>query len=286
MPHSEINKKLLSSRKELLDIGLRNNMLNFRLTTKSLRVVDELSEEVLKILYRQSKPMTFAGMPEKHLQQLVSRNGTEAEEDKASESTSQLLHELEGVNWGEVLSNGEDDTENTDKARRHTDTRLQTAMTEERLFLQLLKIQAEAESFIQEQGVNVLFLALGFLHWFEADSSDKKHRAPLLLVPVHLKRGGSKEAFRLEYSGDDLVQNLSLAAKLKTDFALELPQYIVDGSTDAEETPPLEGFFSEVEQCISKQLRWSVEPNEICLGFFSFGKFLMFNPIFPSKPKR
>ena len=281
MPQSEINKKLLSSRKELLDIGLRNNMLNFRLTTKSLSIVDELSEEVLKLLYRQGKPMTFAGMPEKRLKQLVSRGETESEEDKASESTSQLLHELEGVNWGEVLGNGEDDAENTDKARRHTDTRLQTAMTEERLFLQLLKIQAEAESFIQEQGVNVLFLALGFLHWFEADSSDKKRKAPLLLVPVHLKRGGSKEAFRLVYSGDDLVQNLSLAAKLKTDFALELPQYIVDSSTDAEEMPPLEGFFSEVEQCISKQSRWSVEPNEICLGFFSFGKFLMFNDLDP-----
>ena len=39
MPRSEIHKKLLSSRKELLDIGLRNNMLNFRLTTKSLSIV-------------------------------------------------------------------------------------------------------------------------------------------------------------------------------------------------------------------------------------------------------
>jgi hypothetical protein len=78
------------------------------------------------------------------------------------------------------------------------------------------------------------------------------------------------------------VQNLSLAAKLKTDFALDLPQYILDSSTDAEEMPPLEGFFSEVEQCISsKQSRWSVEPNEICLGFFSFGKFLMFNDLAP-----
>ena len=45
--------------------------------------------------------------------------------------------------------------------------------------------------------------------------------------------------------------------------------------------PPLEDFFSEVSQCISKQSRWSVVPNEICLGFFSFGKFLMFNDLDP-----
>src|SRR5438093_7363225 len=192
--------------------------------------------------------MTLVGMPAKRLKQLVSQGETDEEDDEASEFTSQLLHELEGVNWGEVMGKGEDHEEKTDKPHRHTDTRLQTAMTTERLFLHLLKMQAGAESFIQEQGVNVLFLALGFLHWFEADGSDKKRKAPLLLVPVHLKRGGSKEAFRLEYSGDDLVQNLSLAAKLHTDFALELPQYIVDSSADAEEMPPLEDFFSEVSQ--------------------------------------
>ena len=281
MSRSEINTKLLSSRRELLDIGLRNNMLNFRPTAKSLSIVDELSEEVLKLLYRQNKPMTFAGMPEQQLKELVSRGETDVEEDTAPESTSLLLRELESVNWDEVPGTGGGDAENTDKASRHTDTRLQTAMTEERLFLHLLKIQAEAESFMQEQGVNVLFLALGFLHWFEADSSDKKRKAPLLLVPVHLKRGGSKEAFRLEYSGDDLVQNLSLAAKLKTDFALELPQYGVDSSVDAEDMPLLEDFFSGVSQCISKQSRWCVAPNDICLGFFSFGKFLMFNDLDP-----
>ena len=129
--------------------------------------MDELSEEVLKILYRQSKLMTFAGMPEKRLKQLVSRGETETEEDKASESTSQLLYELEGVNWDAVLGNGEDDAENTDKAPRHADTRLQTAMTEERLFLQLLKIQAEAVEFHSRVGRQCAVLALGFLHWFE-----------------------------------------------------------------------------------------------------------------------
>lgn len=55
-----INQKLQSSRKELLDIGLRNNMLNFRKTAKTLTVIDELSEEVFSILYRQDKAMTFA----------------------------------------------------------------------------------------------------------------------------------------------------------------------------------------------------------------------------------
>jgi hypothetical protein len=55
--------------------------------------------------------------------------------------------------------------------------------------LSLLKIHAEAETYIQEQGVNVLFLALGFLHWYEADASDKLRKAPLLLVPCGAEEG-------------------------------------------------------------------------------------------------
>ena len=66
-----ISQKLQSSRKELLDIGLRNSMLNFRKTAKTLTVVDELSEEVFNVLYRQEKAMTFAAMARKKLAELA-----------------------------------------------------------------------------------------------------------------------------------------------------------------------------------------------------------------------
>ena len=275
MSELETKKKLLSSRKDLLDIGLRNSMISFRAGAKSLMIVDELSEEVLKTIYRQGKSMTFAPMPEKRLRKMAAQQSeTAPSEDAPDDSTLELLHELEGVNWSATTdSDGEAGT-----AKRHTDTKLQTAFTEERLFLSLLKIHSEAETYIQEQGVNVLFLALGFLHWFEADASDKLRKAPLLLVPVELKRG-SRDSFHLEYTGDDLIQNLSLAARIKTDFALDLPQYAMESATEADEVPPLAEFHSAVSDCVSKQKRWKVVSDEIHLGFFSFGKFLMFNDL-------
>lgn len=85
---------------------------------------------------------------------------------------------------------------------------MQTAIDDERLFLQLLKIHTEAKGFIEEQGVNTLFLALGFLHWYVADSSENLRKAPLLLLPVSLERSGAKDAFKLKYSGDELMANL------------------------------------------------------------------------------
>ena len=273
MSNSDISKKLMSSRKELLDIGLRNNLLNFQKTAKSLMVVDELSEQVLNILYRQAKVMTFSALSESARKQLAKN----IDEEESSASEEALLHELGESHWSGVMGDGEE----VGTAKRHVDTKLQTALSEERLFLQLLKIHSEANCYIEEQGVNTLFVALGFLYWYEADSTDKVRKAPLLLVPVQLERSGAKESFKLRYTDDDLVENLSLAAKLKIDFALDLPKYRIDEDMDAAEAPELATFFHDVADTISKQRRWRVVENEIALGFFSFGKFLMFKDLDP-----
>lgn len=273
-----INQKLQSSRKELLDIGLRNNMLNFRKTTKTLLVVDELSEEVFNILYRQEKSMTFAPMARKKLSELAkAANPNAAEADTDTASDEELLHELDSMDWSSVA----DELDDAGKARRHLDTRLQTTIDEERLFLQLLKIHTEAKGFLEEQGVNTLYLAMGFLHWYEADSSDNLRKAPLLLLPVSLERSGAKDAFKLKYSGDELMANLSLVAKLKTDFGLDMASCAFDEDSFATDESSIGRFYDDVADVVSKQKRWKVASNEIALGFFSFGKFLMFKDLDP-----
>ena len=69
---------------------------------------------------------------------------------------------------------------------RHTDSRLQTRLTSERLQARLLDMYYDAQTYEQEQGVSILYLAIGFLKWYESDASDKARFAPLLLVPVDL----------------------------------------------------------------------------------------------------
>ncbi|MBT2294127.1 DUF3320 domain-containing protein [Pseudomonas fluorescens] len=273
-----IGQKLQSSRKELLDIGLRNNMLNFRKTTKTLLVVDELSQEVFTTLYRQQKAMTFSPMARKKLGELVKASkSTEVESDTPGDE--ELLHELDNLDWSSAADDlGEDET---GKARRHFDTRLQTTIDDERLFLQLLKIHSDAKSFIEEQGVNTLFLSLGFLHWYETASSENLRKAPLILLPVSLERSGAKDAFKLKYSGDELIPNLSLVAKLKTDFGLDLSTCTFDEDTFDTDDNGLDRFYGDVTHVVSKQERWKVASNEIALGFFSFGKFLMFKDLDP-----
>jgi hypothetical protein len=56
-------------------------------------------------------------------------------------------------------------------ASRHKDNRLQTRLLAEPLQKRLLTLQRDSALFEEEQGVNILFLAVGFIKWFEADSS-------------------------------------------------------------------------------------------------------------------
>ena len=65
---------------------------------------------------------------------------------------------------------------------------LQTELDEPKLEKRLLSIYRDAKTAEEEQGINILFLAIGFLRWYEDDSSDVQRKAPLVLIPVSLSR--------------------------------------------------------------------------------------------------
>ncbi len=131
----------------------------------------------------------------------------------------------------------------------------------------------DARTYIEEQGVNILYLALGFLHWYESDSSDNKHKAPIILIPVELVRSDVRERFRLTHTGEDIGTNLSLKEKLEIEFGFALPFYNIEN----EET--IDNYYTQIENQIAALPRWELKRDEIVLGFFSFGKFLMYKDL-------
>ena len=269
----DIHAKLQTSRKELLDIGLRNNLISFKKNAKNLAIVQRLGTEVFEALYVAEKALGFVGVA-KTAQAQVADVGDLREEGQVQDQ--ELLNELSLAEDPEAASDmapgGEGST------RRAPAQMLQTVLDSERLFLQLLKMQAEAKTFVEEQGVNILFLAVGFLHWYESESSSEARRAPLVLVPVRLERASAQDRFRVAYTGDDLVFNLSLAAKLRSDFGIQLPE----GDPEAEmDSAALQRYMVDVQSALGPQPRWSVQPDDMVLGFFSFGKFLMFKDLDP-----
>lgn len=106
------------------------------------------------------------------------------------------------------------------------DTKLQTNDTDRRLQRRLLATYHAARTYMEERGHNVLFLALGMLHWREEEDPKRDLKAPLLLVPVKLERAAVRERYKLSFTGDDIEENLSLAEKLRQEHAIELPEFV------------------------------------------------------------
>ena len=254
-----VEAKLNTARKELLDLSLRNRLLNYRILKSSgVEVVDELPAELFRILVGESKTMSFLPMKE---QDEVAAPGLE--EDELSPGA--LLEQPE-----------EDESEqlnNDGLALRHIDVRLQTPYNSQILQKRLLNTFYAARSYIEEQGVNILYLALGMLEWFESPSSDTVRNAPLILIPLDLYRTSVRTRFHIRYTQEDISENVSLVAKLKNDFAIELPQI------SEEEDLDVLAYFSRVSEVISEQSRWSVNQTAMAMGFFSFGRFLMYNDL-------
>jgi very-short-patch-repair endonuclease/DNA polymerase III delta prime subunit len=277
---SSIDDKLRRSRLELLDIGLRNNLVSFRKTSKSLAIQGIEAGELFSALLGTQKSLPFEATARKRSTATKTGSSEEEQANVGQEMLEALLTQRTEDDVGEA-SNASPESAPTAKvgrSSRRSGPVLQAALTPEALFVQLLKMRSEAQTFVEEQGANLLFLAVGFLHWYETDSAQEARSAPLVLIPCSLIREGASERFQLEPTGDDVVVNLSLAAKLKTDFGITLPMP-VEG--DEEESTDWLAYFAEVAKAIAVQKRWSVRQNETVLGFFSFGKFLMFKDLDP-----
>ena len=151
---------------------------------------------------------------------------------------------------------------------------LQTPYPSLELNRRLRRTHARAREAIEETGVNVLFIALGMLEWYEADQSDIKHLAPLIVVPVSLDRINARGQFRIGYSGEDFGTNLSLSEKLREEFRLRLPELPDDPSEIH-----VDEYFNTVADLVANQSNWTVDKTSIELSFFSFTKLLMYRDL-------
>jgi hypothetical protein len=149
--------------------------------------------------------------------------------------------------------------------------RLQTKLAQDKLEKRLTKIFRE-ERTLEEQGLSTLYLALGFLKWFDSDQSEEPSFAPLVLVPVNMIRVHGSDGYLLQGRDDDIVVNVSLREKLGS-FGIQLPDI-----PENDEWKPSQ-YYENVARQVSRQRRWEVDREAIGLGFFTFSKFMMWRDV-------
>ncbi|CAN5764844.1 hypothetical protein BH23PLA1_BH23PLA1_06840 [soil metagenome] len=259
---SDLSNRIEAARRDLLDLSARNRLINTPRGSsrgRKIEIVEERAENVFRLLVREQKALTFLPAADE------SEEVKDAEENLAEADIPHLEQPEE-----DAVGDGRETA-----SPRQTDLRLQTRLSSEHLQSRLLAIYYDAQTFEQEQGVSILYLALGFLKWFEDDRSDKARYAPLLLIPVDLERVTAASRFHLRYREEDVSTNLSLQAKLKAEFGIELPDV-----PDLEELSP-SAYLDEVTRAVAGQERWEVLGDDMVLWFFSFAKFLMYRDLDP-----
>ena len=229
-------------RNRLLDLTLRNNLLNYKPSAaRSIEIIESNLAGIYNTLILDEKGMKFHP----------------GEKDTSSAPEEKNI-------WKYPIFS---------KSSKHTDSTLATPYTDIELRKKLYSLQNKSRTVFEEQGYPTLYLALGFVQWTENESS-KQLKAPLLLLPVDLERQKIKENYTLRWTGEDPVVSLSLSAKF-AEQGIELPD-LGHPDTAAE----VGAFFDSVEETI-KSKGWTLCP-EIVLDLFSFKKYVMFKDLDPA----
>jgi hypothetical protein len=195
--------------------------------------------------------------------------------------------------WKNELLGLPPETEETNQARAHPSTEsdllqrcrtsprlrpthLLTDLPDKQLAARLGRLALAAREAASEQGTVTLYVAFGFLRWFESPDSKEEIRSPLLLVPVWLERENVNAPWQLRVEEEEVLPNHSLVQCLKTDFRLSLPA--PDEAADTDDATWRTSYFAAVQRLIRNEPRWEVL-DETALGTFNFQKLAMWEDL-------
>lgn len=239
----KIKKEFENLRNELLDLTLRNQLLNFKTRARTITISNQSPINIYQTLVLQNNKMYFVA------------NKKEKKEEKSGFSI-----------WDHAPF---DLSRFTDG-----DKTLSTDLTPNELQKRLFYINNQAKTMLQEQGYNILYLAVGFLEWRDNTKPKQVNHAPLVLIPVAMERKKVGKSFNLEWTGEDIQTNISIKAKLKEN-GIEFPDFEFKKYGEA-----IDHYLREVRDSVRGIGEWKVNTN-IALGFFSFTKFVMYNDLNP-----
>jgi very-short-patch-repair endonuclease len=252
VPTAELDPKdrLARWQRRLLDLSLRNALLNFKPGKKSLLL--EVAAPALEDALAQGQVLKLLPSPE-----LMQGNDPRSQQLHEARSLEDLrrAHAIDALQRREVFIGLE---------AAELDTR----------FVELFR---GARNALQEGGANTLFVALGFLVWTRPDKPDVRVRAPLILLPVTLERKSARSGFTLQAHEDEPRFNPTLVEMLRQDFQLELGVPAGDLPRD-EAGLDITGIWARVREAIKDVRGWEVS-EDVVLSMFSFAKYLMWKDL-------
>ena len=223
----EKTEKIENWKKKLLDLGKKNRMLNFKESKTS--TIKILNPEIDKIYENLFDSVVFEM---DYCEEVDKPKKNEIKKTK-SKKIAMLLCDKNQADGRKIL----------------------------------YKLRSKAKNAIEEQGINLLYFAFGFLEWTEADHSEV-FKSPLILVPVSIKIDSLYCPYHISIYEEEAIVNPTLKYKMKESFNIELPD------VEHDDNFKITDYLMQITKLTAK-IGWNVI-SEVHLGFFSFAKLNMY----------
>ena len=243
-----LEPKLMAVTNQLLDLGKRNRLLNYKDTgLKSLRLLNKNTEEIFRAV-KAYRELEFFDVdqatldyhnsltPEEKLKDDVLRYDPDFVFDLVKKSTTgkELLAYKNGYQLQKVLKS----------------------------------LAKDHKTSLIEKGINPLYISFGFITYKE---EEEEYLAPLLLIPVELSN--ETGVYILRQYEDDILLNPTLKFYLSEAFKIELPEY--DDEAYSTYLEKLKVALGDTDRVVFN--------DGASLGIYSFYKMNMYNDLISHK---
>jgi very-short-patch-repair endonuclease len=234
--------------RKLLDLSLRNRLINFKPTKLALRLVHD---DITRLEDALAGGADFELRPAPERARADTRPAAPPAAAEAARRAAFFADEL-------------------------GQRRIYTDLAMDELDLRLVELWRHVKVAREESGANVLFLALGSLRYYETPSSHEPRQAPLLLIPIEIERVSAREGFRLRLGEEDARINVTLLEKLAVDFQLRVAG--LDELSEDDSGLDVRAVLQRFRRAVRDVDRWDVV-EDVWLAPFSFAKFLMWRDL-------
>ncbi len=259
----EVAAALTQLRLKLLDLSAWNKLINFKHTIgKSLQFVAGQPSSIYQRLVESNSKLAIIGLPEPDKSDWSESNGRLQRPDPKEWIKAKGISTSYDIALGEPAAMA---------------SSVRALMYADDLAKHCRKIERESHLAIEETGANMLFVILGFLEFPNQRDSDKLFVAPLINIPVTFIKNevNGVQSFSLQYTGEDIVENLSLREKIKNDFGLTLPEL-------NEDQIDVVAYFSSITEMIKDLPRFTLK-RRVSLSLLSFTNMLLVRDLDPAK---
>ena len=134
----------------------------------------------------------------------------------------------------------------------------------------LLSLKNKSRVYMENKGMNALYMVFGFINWKEQAIDGQEMRSPLVMLPISISQDSILSPIVIQKTDDDPIGNNALQQRLLKDFDIEFPDFAP--------ADDLASYLQKVSQlCRSKKLNWSIEPDAVQIMMVSYLKMAVYH---------